>query len=167
MLKHEFYNRSRDGKTVRRALSRGALGIWLTTALFLAGCDAPKIADLDRVCDEPIGTSVTIEGVIAVPRFVNTVYLTRGGALAENGYQVSVSDRSGRTANVTVWSTLSPQPNRIGALSEDVGENALRVYSNRGQLIEPGQTARITGKVVQDPARCTINAELIETAEAN
>ena len=165
MLLRKFYNKSVDERTDRRRLNRRALGIFLTATLSLAGCKAPKLAETDRVCDEPIGTNVTVEGVIAIPRIVNTVYVTRGGAFAEQGSQLIVSGRTGGTANVTVWTTDLPQPNRIDAVSKDAETEALRLYSNLGQVIEYGQPVRITGTVVQDPAGCAINANLIHVAK--
>jgi hypothetical protein len=164
MLMRRFYNNSDDGRQVWPLISFGSV-ICVSLAFFTFGCRTPKLVETHRVCDEPIGANVTIEGIIAFPRFVSSVYLTRGGAFAGQGYQVIVSDRSGGTANVTIWTTESRQPNRIGALSGDVDTKALRLYSNRGQEIASGEAARITGEVVQDPTGCAINADVIEIAD--
>lgn len=164
MLTRRYYNRTDDARQ-NRSKTWTVLGLVLL--FHLSACEGTKVTGVDRVCEERIGSKVTIEGVITLPRVVNTVYVTRGGAFAANGYQAVLSDKASESANVTIWSAEVPQPNRIRALSEGADKSTLRIYSDRGDEINLGQTTRITGEVVSDPTGCAVNAELIEIAQTN
>ncbi len=165
MLSAEVYNK----KACRRQKTVGRSAV-LVAVFLVASCAVPKRVAIRDVCLEPEGTTVSVDGFVSLPRTVDTVQLSRGGRVAEVGYQLLVTSDgagTGDSVKVTLWATESRQANRIKAVTEIGRFGELTVYANDGRELGVGEAVRITGVTVPDVVSgCAVTATKVDLSDA-
>ncbi len=142
---------------------------FLTVAsiLFVVGCSSPKPFEIKDVCAQPEGTKVITQGYLSLPKTIDTIQLTKGGAITAVGYQLFLmtkADASGDAVKVTIWTTTKSEPNKIKPFSQNYTWNDLLVYTDDGKEVPAGKVIKITGETVSDEKTgCTVSITKIET----
>ncbi len=137
------------------------------TVLFMFGCSSPKPFEIKDVCSQPEGRDAILQGYLSLPKTIDTIQLTKGGKIAEVGYQIFLTtkaDATGDSAKVTIWTTNKSEPNKIKPLPSGYTLNDLIVYSDKGEEIKAGKIVKITGETVPDAKTgCAVSVTKIET----
>lgn len=143
------------------------LNIFLIINVFLIfGCSSPKPFEIKDVCAQPEGTKAILQGYLSLPKTIDTIQLTKGGAITAVGYQLFLmtkSDASGDAAKVAIWTTNKSEPNKIKPLPSGYTWNDLIVYSDKGEEIKAGKIIKITGETAPDAKTgCAVSVTKIE-----
>lgn len=130
------------------------LKIILIIGIFLMfGCSSPKPVEIKDVCAQPEGTGVIVQGYLSLPKTIDTIQLTKGGAITAVGYQIFLmtkSDASGDAVKVTIWTSDKGEPNKIKPLPRSYDWKDLIVYNDNGKEITAGKVIKITGETTPD-----------------
>ncbi len=133
----------------------------------MSGCSSPKPFEIKDVCAQPVGTKVITQGYLSLPKTIDTIQLTKGGAITAVGYQIFLmtkADASGDAVKVTIWTTTKSEPNKIKPFSQNYTWNDLLVYTDDGKEIGAGKVIKITGENVADAKTgCAVSITKIET----
>lgn len=140
--------------------------LFLSAGLLLFACSKPVAVEIKDACAQPEGSSVIIQGYISLPKQIETIQLTRKGAIEAVGLQLFVmtkEDATGDSVRTTFWTTAKAEPNKIKPLSAGFTWNDLLVYTNDGQTAGAGKLIKVTGKVeANDKYKCHVNVNKIE-----
>ena len=135
--------------------------------LFAFGCSSPKPFEIKDVCSQAEGTGVILSGYLSLPKTIDTIQLTKGGAIKAVGYQIflmSKADVSGDSVNVTIWTSDKGEPNKIKPLPANFAREDLTVYADDSKAISVGAVIKVTGEIVTDAKTgCAVNVTKIET----
>lgn len=135
--------------------------------LLMLGCSSPKPFEIKDVCAQAEGTKVITQGFLSLPKTIDTIQLTKGGAITAVGYQIFLmtkADATGDAVKVTIWTTNKAEPNKIKAFSQNYTWNDLLVYTDDGKEVPAGKVIKITGETVADSKTgCAVSVTKIET----
>lgn len=135
--------------------------------ILMFGCSSPKPFEIKDVCAQKEGTDAILQGYLSLPKTIDTIQLTKGGAITAVGYQIFLmtkADASGDSVKVTIWTTAKNEPNKIKPLPSGYTWNDLIVYSDKGEEIKSGKQIKITGETVADSKTgCAVSVTKIET----
>lgn len=140
----------------------------LVISLTAIGCGTPEpvAVEIKDVCAQPVGTYVTIQGYISLPKEMEIVRYTRGGQGAGITYKLFLMTKADATGDsvATVFSgTSQTAKNRIKMVPEKYTWNDLEVYTDSGEAVRAGKVVKITGDIEADEkTRCKVNANKIE-----
>lgn len=141
--------------------------IFIIGVIGMFGCSSPKPFEIKDVCAQPEGTAVIIQGYVSLPKTIDTIQLTKGGAITAVGYQLFLmtkADASGDSVKATFWTTTKAEPNKIKAFSQNYTWNDLLVYTDDGKEVGAGKVVKITGETVADSKTgCAVSVKKIET----
>ena len=137
-----------------------------TAGVIAFGCGKPVAVEVKDACSQPIGSTVIVQGYISLPKQIETVQLTRKGAVEAVGLQLFLmtkADATGDSVRTTFWTSDKGEPNKIKPLPKGYTWNDLLVYTNDGKSVEAGKVIKITGKTEADETyRCQIDVNKIE-----
>lgn len=140
--------------------------LFLAIGLFAFGCSKPVAVEVKDACSQAVGSSVIVQGYISLPERIETIQLTRKGAIEAVGLQLFVmtkTDASGDSVRTTFWTSDKGEPNKIKPLTKGYTWNDLLVYTDDGKTIGPGKLVKVTGKVeADDKYKCIVNVGKIE-----
>lgn len=135
--------------------------------ILMFGCSSPKPFEIKDVCAQKEGTDAILQGYLSLPKTIDTIQLTKGGAITAVGYQIFLmtkADASGDSVKVTIWTTAKNEPNKIKPLPSGYTWNDLIVYSDKGEEIKAGKMIKVTGETVPDSKTgCAVSVTKIET----
>lgn len=106
------------------------------------GCRSSKPFEIKDVCAQPQGTGAILQGFLSLPKTIDTIQITKGGAITAVGYQIFLmtkADASGDAVKVTIWTTAKGEPNKTKPLPSGYTWNDLIVYSDKGEEIKAGK----------------------------
>jgi hypothetical protein len=130
------------------------------------GDPAPVAVDIKDVCAQPVGTYVTIQGFISLPKEMEIIRYTRGGQGAGITYKLFLMTKADATGDsvATVFSgTSQTAKNRIKMFPANYSWNDLEVYTDKDETVRAGKIVKITGPVEADEkTKCKVNANKIE-----
>lgn len=160
----DFITKMKTGKTKRNPIVFGAL---VTFALIgVPGCGSPESFEIKDVCGRPEGTDVVVHGFLSLPATIDTIQLRRGGAIAQVGYKMHLTNKpngSGDLVKVLIWTTNKNEPNKVKAISAGFSKSDLVAYQDGGQEIDRQRTVTVTGETtVDDDSGCYISVRKIE-----
>ncbi len=137
------------------------------SVILMFGCTSPKPFEIKDVCAQTEGTDAILQGYLSLPKTIDTIQLTKGGAITAVGYQIFLmtkADASGDSVKVTIWTTAKNEPNKIKPLPSGYTWNDLIVYSDKGEEIKAGKMIKVTGETVPDSKTgCAVSVTKIET----
>lgn len=134
--------------------------------LLMFGCSSPKPFEIKDICAQAEGTKVITQGYLSLPKTIDTIQLTKGGAITAVGYQIFLmtkADASGDAVKVTIWTTTKSEPNKIKAFSQNYTWKDLLVYTDEGREVPAGKVIKITGETAPDEKTgCAVSVTKIE-----
>jgi hypothetical protein len=132
----------------------------------LAACSEPAAVEIKDVCAKGEGVKIITTGYISLPKTIDTVQLTRKGAIEAVGLQLFVmtkTDATGDAVKATFWVSDKSEPNKIKPLPKVYTWNDLLVYTDDGRTLAAGQLVKVTGTVKPDERTgCEIDVAKIE-----
>lgn len=139
----------------------------IASVILTLGCGSPKPFEIKDICAQAEGTKVITQGYLSLPKTIDTIQLTKGGAITAVGYQLFLmtkADASGDSVKVTIWTTTKAEPNKIKPFSQNYTWNDLLVYTDDGKEVGAGKVIKITGETVADSKTgCAVSVTKIET----
>lgn len=140
--------------------------LMITSVFLMFGCSSPKPFEIKDVCAQSEGTKAILQGYLSLPKTIDTIQLTKGGAITAVGYQLLLmtkAEAQGDAVKVTIWTSDKTEPNKIKPLPTGYTQEDLIVYSDDGREIPAGKVIKISGETTPDPKTgCAVNVRKIE-----